>query len=248
MLSQSRIKSWESKPCPRKWQAENVTGELVRYSNIDMQYGNYFEFLAIGGSSGYQSNVTDLPRLKSGAKSVDQQRIEMQAGKFRRMFDPDDSEFIGWEIHKTQIKLSLDDIEGTIDFSANKGSKFKPWDLKLTADLESERSFWSNLEALDPLQPSIYNYLWNAYNEPTDQFGYAVFDYSPKMNVAIIDVTVTDKAIEAALKRFKEAENTMGEYGNEWPRIPSPNDCRYCKLDCPVKINKAGYIYKSIVI
>lgn len=248
-LSQSRVKSFETTKCYRKWYGEQ-NGELQKYTSIPMLYGSFFEKLCLGSGAGYQDDVTDLPRLKNGAKSIDQQRIELQAAKFKRMFDENSSEFIGWHIKNKQIKLSWGSIEGTIDFDAYNSECQKPWDLKLNADLDSDWGYWSNPEELDLLQSPTYVKLYEENVLSCNEFSYIIFDYSPKMNVAIIDVTVTDEAIAAALKRFEEAEATMLEFDllEEWPRVPNPVDCRYCRLDCNVKINKAGYIYKQITL
>lgn len=251
MLSQSTIKSFETCGCPRKFQAE-MKGELTRYTSEPMMNGSYFEYLGLGGGSGKSADVTDLPRLKSGKKSMDQLRIEAQAEKFLRMFDPNSSEYVGWTINNKQIHLSKDRIEGTLDFDmvSDDGYQLFPSDLKLTADLDSEWGYWSNPEEMDHLQPAAYTWLYSENIIPVNKFHYWVFDYSPKMNVAHIEVNVSDEAIVNMKKRFSEVETTMMEYDllEEWPRIPSPNECRYCRLNCPVKINKAGYIHKVISI
>lgn len=209
-----------------------------------MKYGSYFEYLCLGGGSGKSADVTDLPRLESGAKSTLQKRIEVQARKFSSMFNPESSEFVGTPIRHKQLNLVYGEIEGTIDMDLG-----FPSDLKLTADLNTEYSYWSDPAKLDNLQAATYVYLYSNRIEPTNKFSYWVFDYSTQMNILNVDIVVTDEAIQKMLKRFADAESLVSQFeATEWPKIPSVKDCRWCKLDCDKRINKAGYNQIKITI
>jgi hypothetical protein len=248
ILSQSTVKSFESADCYRKWYAEH-TGEIPRFVSEPMTNGSYFEYLCLGGGSGKSGDITSLPTLQNGKKSVAQLRIEQQAEKFKSMFDPSNDQFTGWYIKQKQLYLSFENKEGTIDFTVER-EEFRLADLKLTADLETEYSYWSNPQEIDHLQPSTYTWLYTQNFEFTNKFDYWVYDYSPKMNVLNVEVTVSDEALYQMEKRFSEANHSIMEYQllDEFPRIPSIKACRYCKVSCDKRINKSNYNQISIVI
>lgn len=250
ILTQSLVRGLERGGCPRKFQAENITKELTKFTSEEMLKGSLLEFLCLGGGAGYSENITDLKRLRDGKKSADHLRIEKQANKFLKMVDPNEELFIGFEIIERQLVLEVGGIKGTIDFIAVDKNGIK-WifDLKSTADIDT--GMWSIPEEIDMIQLCTYYYLYlEKHPGETVKCGYFILDYSPRMNVAIYEVNVSEQAIVNMRQRFNNTETAMMEYDllEEWPRVPNPNDCRYCKLDCPVKINKAGYIYKSISI
>lgn len=60
-----------------------MTGKYKRHVTQSMLYGIYFESLILG--RGNSSIATDLPRLSSGKKGVDQLRIEDAAHQFSRV-------------------------------------------------------------------------------------------------------------------------------------------------------------------
>lgn len=248
MLSQSTVKSFETASCYRRWQAER-TGELSRFVSDPMKKGSYFEFLALGSGSGKSDEVVDLERLKNGNKSAEQIRIEKQADKFKLMFNPDSDIWTGWYIQDKQIHLQHNNMDGTIDFTAQR-EEFRIADLKLTADLEADYGYWSNPNELDFLQATTYTYLWSQKFEFINKFDYWIYDYSTKMNVLNVEVTVSDEATRAMERRFVSTETSILEFDllDEYPRIPSIAACRYCKLTCDKRLNKANYNQIQIVI
>ena len=248
MLSQSTVKSFEVAGCYRRWQAE-YTGEVQRFVSDPMKKGSFFEYLCLGGGSGKSEDVLDLERLRNGNKSAEQLRIEKQAEKFKQMFDPDHELWNGWYIQDKQIHLQHKEIEGTIDFTIN-NQEFRLADLKLTADLDTEYGYWSNPKELDFLQAATYTYLWSQNFSFIDKFDYWIYDYSTKMNVLNVEVTVSDEATDQMLKRFEATDSTILEYNllDEYPKIPSIANCRYCKVSCDKRLNKANYNQIQIVI
>jgi len=128
-LTQSTVKLIES-CCPRYSQYQIETRpDAPPGSNMDK--GSFFETLALG--SGVQGKETHtLPLLKSGEKSTDHIRIEKQAQRFKDMFDPLHPDFGGRVLHETQVVLTHENLEGTVDFTTN---PLIVYDLKLTNDI-----------------------------------------------------------------------------------------------------------------
>ena len=89
--TQTSVKDLEKEEtCPTRWKAQWLDGLIPFKTNEDLDKGNYFEGVALG-SGATDKVVSDLPRLKTGEKSVDQQRIEAQAARCKRiLFDPTD--------------------------------------------------------------------------------------------------------------------------------------------------------------
>lgn len=233
-ITQSLVKEFPNS-CPRRIQDIYIDGNRTS-PNMDQEAGLVFETMCIG-SSADGKQYTELRRLDSGQKSVRQLRIEKQAQRFKRMFDPENQDFLGFTITQRQVKLTADGREGTLDFIAKHKDEENEciFDLKLTQDIQN--GWWGDLSKVDWLQQIHYRELF------FKKFGYypdcyvLIFDTSPKENVKLIKVNISDKAVREAEQRFREVEDIIEEYVTypEFPRIPEPSQCAKCFLECDVR-------------
>lgn len=247
-LSQSKVKLWETTACKRKWQAE-VRGEMVFEPNEHMMKGSFFETICLG--SGVRGQVTtDLPRLKTGAKSMDQIRIEAQAARFKLLFNPDSPEYMGWQMTDSQVFIEKDGREGTLDFVCRRDGVKSIWDLKLTGDLANPGGWWGKPEEMDHLQLGFYKYLYREkFGEDCETY-YALFDYSTSQRCKIIKLNISEESMAGYLLRFDDVEGTLLELDQleEYPRIPSYNECVKCKLQCSQRAITPGIDFIELTI
>jgi len=245
-ITQSSIKDYYNEAtCKFRWLYSWVFEiNPKQEGNAAMYKGSYFEYLCIGGGSGNSENVTDLPRKKNGEKTADQIRIEEQASAFKKLFDPENKNFIGYNIISTQEKISFDDEEGTLDIVCeNPTNKRKIiLDLKLTADVGSEYSYWNSDTSIDLTQPTKYTRLFKRkYNEDCD-FYYLVFDYSPRKNISIIKIHLKDGSFNELNKKEENIINFINSHkdivDDESYYNPSISECEKCKAICHLRKNQ----------
>lgn len=233
-LSQSGCKDWQN-CCPRFWADKYIDGNRPS-PNDDMLAGLVFETMCIGSSADGQQ-YTELRRLDSGQKSVRQLRIEKQAKKFKRMFDPEDQDFLGFTITEKQVKLTVDGREGTLDFIAQHKDSLDEciFDIKLTQDLQN--GWWGDLSKVDWIQQIHYRELFYKKRGYYPDCYVLIFDTTPKENVKLIKLNISDKAVKDVEHRFSEVEEMIEEYITlpEFPRIPEPSQCAKCHLECNVR-------------
>ena len=142
-ISQTLIKQLRGDTyCPKQVYEVFILKSIPMSIGIAGLRGLYFEGLCIGGSA-HGAEVVDLPRLKSGEKSVDQQRIERQAENFKTIVRERPI-----DIKETQINIQLDYndkfvLDGTIDFMGFMDDKkeLAIVDLKLTGSLYREHNY-----------------------------------------------------------------------------------------------------------
>lgn len=240
ILTQSSIKDFKD-CCPRRWYDVWVAGNKFA-SNDDMLRGQYFETLCLGKAAD-GSQVTDLRRLANGDKSADHLRIEKQAVRFTELFDPQHRDYLGNPIATKQLELRHGIYKGTLDFTTAPAI----WDLKLTKDLDG---YWATPSTIDMLQPVFYTYLYEEIYGVRLGFNFLIFEYSPKLRVKQIKVNITSTAIEAALARFDTVQLAVEQYeqADEFPRIPSGEQCRKCMLDCSVRALQPIIQYEEITV
>lgn len=239
-LTQSAVKDFDG--CPRRWQSYWFEGIKPR-PNEDMQAGLVFESLCLG-SSADGSTSTELRRLESGQKSIRQVRIERQAKKFKELFNPDHPDFLGHEIIDKQLELKHGNRKGTIDFTTEGAI----WDLKLTQDLRN--GYWGDLSKVDFIQQVHYRELYyQNYGFYPDCY-LIIFDTTPKENRKIIKLEVSDKAVKECEHRFDVVETMIDEYLTlpEFPRIPHPEQCVKCLIDCELRVLKPVIEYEEYEI
>jgi len=244
-LTQTALKDLEKdSTCPDRWRALWLDKEIEFPSNEDMDKGKYFEWICLGGGAVTGQDVTDLPRTATGRKSIEQVRIEEQAQRFQQLFNPADIDFQGFEITEAQLELKSGKRKGTVDFMSKQLSTGDIWlnDLKLTRDATSVRSQygwghdWTDLDLVQlvhyaDLYAELYNY--------KPRVGLWVFDYSPSKLVKFGEIVVSEKAREKKEIRFETAFEVIELYKkNGWTKIPSEQECKNCKLACPVRFKQ----------
>jgi hypothetical protein len=232
ILSQSKIKAWETTECKKKVIAE-MKGEVVYDPTEQMLRGSFFETKCLG--SGVKGQMTDdLPRLASGKKSIEQIRIEDQVQQFKNMFDPESTEFMGWLIVDKQLHITNSTREGTIDFVCKRDGITSIWDLKLTSDMMSPGGWWAAPQRMDHIQLTTYKDLYREkYGDDCETY-YALFDYSPKKNIKILKINISEETLVNSLQRFDVVNESLVEYllFDEYPATPSYYECARCKVSC----------------
>lgn len=253
-LTQSALKDLEAETtCPLRWKTQWIDKNIPFGTNEHMDKGNYFEYLCIGKNA-VEGKPVDPPLTSTGKKPVAIERIEQQAAMFKRMFDPMDDKFIGHSIVNTQLELpSHEEREGTVDFETiDVDSEKWIFDLKLTADADSTRTEYgwgNNPEDMDLVQLVHYYDLYRKKFFIRPKVGILVFDYSPRMNIKFLDITITEDAVEEKNYRFAKANNVMDLYNEKgWSRIPSLSECEKCPIDCPKRILPNQIQYEKITV
>jgi len=252
VISQSLIKGLEAlghpdigngvMGCPKKFHSFYISKDQERDPSDMQNKGLYFEYLCTGGGL----RGRDKPPT---ARGVDKERIEYNAALFKRLFNPDDPMFMGYEITNTDVMLGpveLVDMHGrpymasgigdilAIDTATEKEIYI---DMKLTKD--SEAKFgpfpWGDLPNMDTIQLWFYKKMFAEQLEMNVDTAYLVFDISTTVRAPkLIHVDHTDQTIELFEKRVSEAIDMLEMYENEkWEWVlPSYNECGSCKLDC----------------
>jgi len=236
-FSQSSTKALEDiDACPSKWNAMYVNKEWRRIPSLAMLKGSYFEQLWLG-SGATDEVVLDLPRKKNGEKTIDQVRIEEQARTATDLFTPSHPSFLGYTIHKTQIRFESEDKEGTADIWATDRDG-ESWliDCKLTEDLTStwgDYAWGKNYDELDLIQLPHYQDLFYLKYGHRPRMALFIADYSPKKRIEFNEIVVTDDRRKTKDFRFAEARRIYNEYLAEgFPTVPTKKECATCQLIC----------------
>lgn len=250
--SQTSVKDLEKEEtCPYRWKSQWLDGLIPFTSNEDMDKGSYFEWLFIGAGAITGKEITDLPRLQTGAKSTDQIRIEAQAERAKRLFNPEDPEYLGFKMGRVQLRYNIGNQVGTIDIEAF-DQEGTPWviDVKLTKDLTSDRSKygWGNdWASLDLLQQIHYESLYEKHEGVKPKMGLLVFDYSPAKRISFGELVISDAKKAEKELRFKAAEEAVNLYTkNGWVKIPNLKECDNCPLVCSERTHKSPISKKLI--
>lgn len=239
LITQTSLKDLE-KPstCPFRWKSQWLEGLVPFSSNESMDRGKYFEYLCIGGSAISNDEVTDLPRLKNGEKSLAQKRIEEQVEVFKELFiNKDSDKYLGHEIIDIQVDVRNKERKGTVDF-VTKDHQNNIWlfDLKLTADVDSTRSEYGwghNWSDLDLVQLVHYRDLYYEQTGVMPRVGLAVFDYSPRKGIKINELVIDQDAVKRKEDRFGAALSVIEQYKQAgWTKCPSETECKNCPLIC----------------
>ena len=247
--TQTSLKDLEKEAtCAFRWKSQWIEGLISSISNEHMKRGHYFEGLCIGGGASGKVEIDDLPRLRNGNKGVDQLRIEQQAVRFKDLFDPNHSDFLGYTILQSQLYLENKSGGGTIDFMAV-DQKNNPclFDLKLTGSLTY--GWWSDISKIDMLQQLHYHNLYlDNFTIPKKKKLknlLAIFDYSTKKSISIVELFPKEYDLKDTKERFSVAECVIEEYSEKgWSYTPSPDECKICPLKCD-KRDKSTVMYKK---
>lgn len=175
--------------CPKKLYHTRIKGDVIEHKNINMIYGNYFEYLCLGATrSGY---IPKRPLLASGKVSVHVERIEEQAMKFPIIIRGYEMIVIKYgkpgQRSNTQISAEVEwpvelpikvTVSMTSDFitpikHGETGFDSAVVDLKLTSDLSSRfgEYCWATPEEMDLTQAVLGSALFDM------PFYFLVFDY-----------------------------------------------------------------------
>lgn len=251
-FSQTSVKDLEKEEtCPFRWKTQWLDRKIPFAKNEDMDKGSYFEQAFIGAGAIEGDLVTDLPRLNNGKKSVEHQRIDAQIERAKRLFDPNDPEYLGFTMGRIQVKLEYGNRQGTIDIEAF-DSVNTPWviDVKLTKDLTSDRSpyGWGNDWAvMDLMQLIHYEDLYEKETGKRPRIALLVFDYSPLKRIVFGELKVSDKKRSEKEIRFRAAEQAVNLYNQHgWVKTPNLKECEACPLACDMRANKSTLIKKTI--
>ena len=110
--------------------------------------------------------------------------------------------------------------------------------MKLTKDVTATRhpKHWGHPDAdlkIDT-QAIWYTDLFQQKFKTKAEFKYLVFDFSPRKNVKLVNVTVTNDSIRDLYGRKDELLHWVktNNNNNDWEEIPSKWQCIYCPLKC----------------
>lgn len=240
--TQSALKDLEKDTtCPLRWYEQWVNKSISFPSSEAQDMGNFFEYLCIGANAKGEA-VKSLPLTKANEKTAAHKRIEMQASRFRDLFDPLHPDFQGFKITDTQTLLEgvINGIpaQGTIDIGAINVSNGNPAiiDLKLTADamnVNSEYSWGNHIEQLDLVQQVLYRELYQQKFGVYPEMVLMIFEHGTKMNIRVIHLDIQDYRIAWVSDRLLQAKEVTDLYDqNGWITHASPQECKRCTLKC----------------
>jgi hypothetical protein len=230
--------------CPKKWQGMWIDKTIHFPSNEKQNLGKYFEYLVLGKGAIENDEVTDLPRLKNGSKSVSQLRIEAQAQKCSEWLNPLSDNFKGWRLVESQVHNIIPDekrgvkLSYTIDFiGENFYDELSLFDLKLTSDVTATRhpKHWGHdVEDLDLFQGKFYISNYKKQFNKEVPFRYWIFDYTKDENVLKILLDPSKEVYEEVDDILSDAVSLINKYKkiDFEERVPSKDECETCPLSC----------------
>lgn len=233
--------------CPKKWQGMWIDKTIHFPSNANQNLGKYFEYLCLGRGAVLGDEVTDLPRLRNGSKSVSQLRIEDQSERFLNMVNPFSDQFTGWEVNQSQVHSIIKDeslgvkLSYTIDFiGENIYYEKSLFDLKLTSDVNAVRhpKNWGHpVDELDLFQGKFYISNYKKEFKEEVPFRYWVFDYSTDKKLLKLIIEPSKEVYEEVDDNLSDVINLINNYKKiEFEeRIPSKEECSTCPLNCSVR-------------
>lgn len=248
--SQTALKDLENETtCPDRWRAVWIDKEFKLPTNQAQSLGKYFEeqCLEMGATD---DAPTELKKTSTGKKTVAQERIEIQAKKFKSFFDRHSENYLGYEILSVQKPVTGEinnlPVRGVIDFVAVDVETGKEviFDLKLTADAYndfSEFGYGNDIANLDLVQQVLYRELYKQEFGIVADVGLLIFEHGPKMRIRLLKLNITEERVNDLLERFDVAKEVVDLYiTNGWTKTPSEQECKNCKLDCPLRINESN--------
>lgn len=247
----------EPENCPASLYQLFVTREVESEPTLAMTKGVYFESMTLGSGVGGKV-VDDLPRLKNGNKTTDHKRIDLQIGAFKRMFDPNDEEYMGLKIVSKDETLDNGSEKGTYDFVVESDDKWKYGagkryiaDLKLTGDIMAKHQWsWAKPKEKDLNQQYHYENLW--MDEGRDHFDGSlvfVFDYTDNLRRMVIEVGNDPEKRQEARERASAAWGVLDYYheNGHYPESPSVRACSMCPVHtCSVRREKSDIRFVKV--
>lgn len=253
LVSPSSLDSFEEDGvCKKNWFFKQVEKKIPRDPPSEqMVKGLLFETLAIGENvSG--SEVPDHGFLykKDGSKTIELERIESQAEKFKRMTDRGSDEYVGFTVRSTQLRLETDKLKGVLDLIGDdEFSRTNIVDLKFTGDVDNTRGKYAwgrDPDEIDWKQLAIYKtlYMANFEGEKSPRTGNIVFDASPRMGIKFFDVKLSDNYINNVIERTDVVSDFVdrvrgGDIDIDTRVSPSKSNCESCPLDCEFRFKES---------
>ena len=223
-----------------------------------MQKGLYFEYLILGASANEFKEVHELPLVRGGKKSVDQERIEAQVIMFNRLLKNVDGKVIESQVrvqkewdHPYNIYDEPIIISGVLDFissitsrAVTTNSEVKDihfdkavCDIKLTKDIYGKfqnGASWKYPWTINGLQGRMYKYITEL------PFFYWVFDYKPVPDYRIYMMADDpNKVLEMHESIRKTVEKLIELKKSDYAAFPAFNLCNNCPIkDCKEKNSK----------
>lgn len=234
VLSQSKLKSFEDpNVCLEEFRRRYIIKDLLHEPSLQMMYGSYFEFLAIGYGSGKQDDVKELPKKKNGDPYVAEERIKHQALRFKNMLDFFNEEFLFLEIIDIQKYLFHNKEDGVLDIVSKDvmSDRTVIADLKMTSDVNAtyHPAMFGHNENIDITQAVHYADLWNRIYGELPLFSYLVFDYTNNKNFKRIDVDVSNEDILKLNERKNELRLFIQSHD---PNVSWEQYCLCSKCTC----------------
>lgn len=237
-LSNSELNDWETM-CPRVWKARYIDNIFEYEPSEAMEYGSWFETLAIGSGVGGKVFTPNDKMLKS----VYGPRVQKQATDCRKHFKSlggkiiSRQEYIYTEIVNSEGQVIP--ICGGLDVLYGFPDPLRPnliIDLKFTGDTENDFGPYQfgNPDKINPQQGIHYKILHRAkYSEEAD-FEWWIFDRSPSMKQNRIGLQVSEITeavhIEKVSRVYNEIMFAIGM--DEWGYKNTYENCRDCPCKC----------------
>lgn len=239
-INQTLIKTMAKENfCPQKVYHINILSDKKYPASEYMLKGSYFETQCLGSATGGET-INDLPRLKSGAKTADHQRIDQQVEKFKELLKEYNINIIQKRINLLHEHDSDTILYGEIDFFGSIEDNelgFVPFaaiDLKLTASIHAQYGdfCWAYPYNMDHTQARMYSYLIEKNIQKKVPFYYMVFDYKPNPEYKIIrkkieplDELEFSEALRKTQEKYRYYEAVR------WDEYrPSAENCSNCPL------------------
>ena len=249
VLSQSLIKKLDQDNlCPRYYYLYHLSGQYKEPSSEAMVKGQRFEWLAVG-SKNREGYVPEIPKLKNGAKSTDEVRIEAQAEVFQQVLPHYNMRLLtpeGQECPSVALELPHGEdilLTGILDAIIIWNGQPAIMDLKLTASLVSRwgpngKPGWGDYFNMDHIQAYLYMYLVEKIFKRKMRFVYALFEYGPEPKFKFIEIKDTSMRRAEMLRRVDDAREKVAAMAEQnYPPQGHYLQCAKCaeKHTCPAR-------------
>jgi hypothetical protein len=246
VLRQSLIKALDEdkQRCPAKAKAIYIDG-MESWRSPAMTQGLYFESLLYGNTD--TGVYFEMERNKNGSKSEAQQRVEAQAFRVKNQLQeefamdfhgPREQITIEFENPRYVFRASLDMLT-SMRIHTGEVLPNVILDFKITQSiLSSFGDFaWGQPHTMDHTQAFAYSWAYRMKYGHYVPFYYLVMDLSPaklyKFVGGYVDKTSIAEFKESLRKTIARIEYYDGL--DQWPTVPSHDNCKGCPLQksCP---------------
>lgn len=228
--------------CPKKLLEYYLLGTYHTEQTEAMLKGNYFEYLCLGATA-LDEAAPELPLLKSGKKSSDNLRIDMQAKLFPEVLSQ--HKIIVTEVQRPllyemgEFVISTKaDIFGSIHDPDHGFVEEAFIDLKLTKDINNTFGDfqWHDPELRDHTQAFLTVAVHYKMTGRLAKFYYLVFDYKEDSEYSLVEKRVTAMDIFEFFESIRIIINKISELNKEeWPTRPSWENCKDCQMQSTCK-------------